>query len=87
MPVTATQAKNQFGALCAQAKIAPVFVEKAGRIDTVILSAQHYAALQTLAQSPAQRKAQFESKHQAWLAELNQRSESTGLWCDDLRVW
>lgn len=40
MRVTATQAKNRFGSLCAQAKREPVFVEKSGQIDTVILSAE-----------------------------------------------
>ena len=37
MQVTATDAKNRFGQICA-AKREPVFVEKAGRVDTVILS-------------------------------------------------
>jgi len=31
MRVTATEAKNRFGSLCAQAKREPVFVEKAGQ--------------------------------------------------------
>ena len=35
MQVTATEAKNRFGAICAHAKHEPVFVEKDGRIDTV----------------------------------------------------
>ncbi len=30
MRVTATQAKNRFGAICTQAKTEPVFVEKDG---------------------------------------------------------
>ena len=42
MRVSATEAKNRFGSLCAQAKRAPVFVEKAGQLDTVILSAEQY---------------------------------------------
>ena len=37
MQITATEAKNRFGRICAQAKKEPVFVEKAGQIDTVIL--------------------------------------------------
>jgi prevent-host-death family protein len=45
MHFTATQAKNRFGAVCAQAKDGPVFIEKDGRIDSVILSAKHYEAL------------------------------------------
>lgn len=89
MQVTATQAKNRFGAICAQAKEGPVFVEKDGRIDTVILSAKQFAELQAANQTQtlAQRKTQFEQVHSAWLAEQNQRFETHGLWCDDLRVW
>ncbi len=44
MRVYATEAKNRFGCLSAQAKREPVFVEKAGQLDTVILSAEHYYA-------------------------------------------
>jgi len=89
MQVTATQAKNRFGAICAQAKTKPVYVEKDGRIDTVIVSAQQFEALQTAAQSKTlvQRKTQFEKTHKAWIAEQNSRFEANGLWCDDLRVW
>ena len=89
MQVTATQAKNRFGAICAQAKTEPVFVEKDGRIDTVIVSVQQFEALQSLAQSQtlAQRLAPFEQAYPAWIAEQNARFETHGLWCDDLRVW
>jgi len=89
MQVTATQAKNRFGAICAQAKVSPVFVEKDGRIDSVILSAKQFAELQAAHRSNTltQRKAQFEQSHGAWLAEQNRRFEAHGLWCDDLRVW
>jgi PHD/YefM family antitoxin component YafN of YafNO toxin-antitoxin module len=89
MQVTATQAKNRFGAICAQAKTEPVFVEKDGRIDTVIVSAAQFYALQAGSQTEtlSQRKALFEESHSAWLAEQNQRFDANGLWCDDMRVW
>ena len=89
MQVTVMQAKNRFGAICSQAKIEPVFVEKDGRIDTVIVSAQQFAKLQNSSQikTLAQREKQFEQTHSAWLAEQNSRFETHGLWCDDLRVW
>jgi PHD/YefM family antitoxin component YafN of YafNO toxin-antitoxin module len=89
MQVTATQAKNRFGAICAQAKITPVFVEKDGRIDTVIVSAHQFEAMQNAAQDQTlvQRKAQFEQTHSAWIAEQNSRFEAHGLWCDEFRVW
>ena len=89
MQVTATQAKNRFGAICAQAKTKPVFVEKDGHIDTVMVSAEQFEALQTAAQSKTlvQRKAHFEKTHRVWIAEQNARFQANGLWCDDLRVW
>ncbi len=89
MQVTATQAKNRFGAICAQAKTEPVFVEKDGRIDTVILSAQQFAALQNAQRiaTVSERKARFEVAHGDWLAEQNERFAARGLWCDDLRPW
>jgi hypothetical protein len=89
MQVTATQAKNRFGAVCAQAKMAPVFVEKDGQIDTVILSVQQFSKLQAGAkpETLAQRQASFEQTHSAWIAEQNRRFEAHGLWCDDLRTW
>jgi hypothetical protein len=37
--------------------------------------------------SVAQRKAQFEQDHQAWLAAQIQRFDTCGLWNDDLKVW
>ena len=89
MQVTATQAKNRFGAICAEAKIAPVYVEKDGRIDTVIVSAQQFEALKRTAdaKSLAPRKSSFDKAHRAWLTEQNSRFEAHGLWCDELRVW
>ena len=49
MQVSATQAKNRFGAICAEARIAPVYVERDGRIDTVIVSGQQFEALKLAA--------------------------------------
>ena len=46
MHISATEAKNRFGSICALAKREPVFVEKAGQVDTVILSAEQYRVLQ-----------------------------------------
>ena len=89
MQVTATQAKNRFGAICAQAKTEPVFVEKDGRIDTVILSARQFLDLKAASQAEPleQRKVRFEQTYSVWINEQNQRFEAQGLWCDDMRVW
>ena len=74
MRVSATEAKNRFGSLCAQAKREPVFVEKAGQIDTVILSAEHYQALQS-----GQNKATRAARKKAF--------EADGIPGADLRLW
>ena len=89
MQLTATAAKNRFGAVCAQAKVSPIFIEKDGRIDSVILSMQQYELLNASHAnlSLGKRQTQFELTHKAWLAEQNQRFETHGVWCDDLRVW
>jgi prevent-host-death family protein len=88
MRVTATQAKNRFGALCQQAKAGPVVVEKAGEPDTVLLS---YADYQRLLAPPdlslASRRLQFNVQHQAWLDALNRQHDAQGLWNEDLRLW
>jgi hypothetical protein len=75
--------------MCAQAKVEPVFVEKDGQIDTVILSAQQFSKLQAGAnlETAQQRQASFEKTHGAWIAEQSRRFEAHGLWCDDLRTW
>jgi PHD/YefM family antitoxin component YafN of YafNO toxin-antitoxin module len=89
MRVTATEAKNRFGSLCAQAKREPVFVEKAGQIETVILSAEQYEALRAThdkASRTARRKA-FEAEFGEWIAAQNARVETHGIPGADLRPW
>ncbi|MDH4392527.1 MAG: type II toxin-antitoxin system Phd/YefM family antitoxin [Aquabacterium sp.] len=88
MRVTATDAKNRFGALCLQAKTGPVVVEKAGEPDTVLLSyADYQRLLRPDAASLAARRKRFNTEHQDWLAAYNQQHDSQGLWNDDLRLW
>ena len=89
MRVTATEAKNRFGSLCAQAKRGPVFVEKAGQLDTVILSAEQYQALQSNQDtaSRAARKKAFEFEFGHWIAAENTRFETHGIPGADLRPW
>ena len=89
MRVTATEAKNRFGSLCAQAKREPVFVEKAGQIDTVILSVEQYQALQANHDraSRAARKRAFKAEFADWIAAQNARVESHGIPGAELRPW
>ena len=89
MRVTATEAKNRFGSLCAQAKREPVFVEKAGQVDSVILSAEQYEALRAGQDkaSSAVRKQAFEAEFGDWIAAENARVEAQGVPGADLRPW
>ena len=89
MRVTATEAKNRFGALCAQAKREPVFVEKAGQIHTVILSVEQYQALQAKHEklSRSARKKAFEADFADWIDAENARVETHGIPGSDLRPW
>lgn len=89
MQVTATEAKNRFGHICAQAKAGPVIVEKDGRPDSVIVSYADYQALTaaTHEKTLAQRRRAFNETHKEWLAEQNRDFEQHGLWCDGLVAW
>ena len=89
MRITATEAKNRFGRVCAEAKREPVFVEKAGRIDTVIVSAEQYQALKAsldLAGRTA-RKQVFETEFADWIAAQNAWVAAHGIPGEDLRPW
>ncbi|MGV0959363.1 MAG: prevent-host-death protein [Limnohabitans sp.] len=89
MQITATEAKNRFGSICALAKREPVFVEKAGQIDTVILSAEPYRALQANQNSstPAARQQKFEAEFGEWIAAQNTWVKKQGIPGADLRPW
>ncbi len=89
MRVTATEAKNRFGSLCAHAKREPVFVEKTGQLDTVILSVEHYQRLKASHEktSKAARKKAFEAQFGDWIAAQNARAEAQGIPGADLRPW
>ncbi len=89
MHVTATHAKNKFGAICAHAKTEPVFVEKDGKVDTVIISAKQFEALSGTGQGQTmeERQKAFSKKYKKFIDEQNAIFEEHGLWCDDVRVW
>mgnify|MGYP001045010475 CR=1 FL=1 len=89
MRVSATEAKNRFGSLSTIAKREPVFVEKAGHLDTVIMSAEQYLALQASNDKAnrAARKRQFETEFSDWIAAQNAKFELSGIPGADLRPW
>ena len=92
MRITATEAKNRFGRICAEAKREPVFVEKAGRIDTVIMSVEQYRALQASHDLAARtagnaRKQVFETEFADWIAAQNTWVDAHGIPGEELRPW
>jgi prevent-host-death family protein len=88
MQVTATEAKNRFGSLCAEAKRAPITVLKDGRPDTVILSFTDFENLtRTPVKSLALRQKEFNETYKDWLASENARFETYGHWSQGLVAW
>ncbi len=89
MQITATEAKNRFGSICALAKREPVFVEKAGQIDTIIMPADQYLALQANQNNSSltSRKKKFEAQFGDWIAAQNTWVEKQGIPGSDLRPW
>lgn len=89
MQFTATEAKNRFGYVCAQAKVGPVVIEKDGRPDSVIVSYDEFQALTVAAKSKSavQRKREFNETYKDWIAMQNADFEQNGLWCEGLVPW
>lgn len=89
MQVTATQAKNRFGYVCAQAKSEPVFVEKDGRVDSVILSIEEFQAMKQAVpgKSLVERRSEFNEKYKDWIAEQNALVEKHGVFGEEFRPW
>ncbi len=89
MQITATEAKNRFGYVCAQAKTAPVVVEKDGRPDSVVLSYVQFLALneRAMGKSQALRKKEFNETYKDWIASQNDLIDKIGIPGEDLRPW
>ena len=89
MDVTATEAKNRLGHVLEQAQRKPVFIEKAGRRHSVVLSNERYEELlkAEAGESLAQRRRRFNEQHKDWIEEQNQRFARHGLWSEEFRRW
>ena len=89
MKVTATEAKNRLGQVLEQAQSKPVFIEKAGRRHSVVMSVSHYEALlkASQAEQPITSSKQFYKRYKEWVDEQNRHFEEHGLWNDELRTW
>ena len=89
MNVTATEAKNRLGQVLEQAQSQPVFIEKAGRRHSVVMSVSHYEMLLKASQpeQPITNSKQFYKRYKEWVDEQNRHFEENGLWNDELRTW
>ena len=89
MNVTATEAKNRLGHVLEQAQSKPVFIEKAGRRHSVVISNERYEELlrAEAGASLADRKRLFNEQYKDWIAEQNERFEKHGLWNEEFRRW
>jgi prevent-host-death family protein len=89
--ISATEAKNRFGAICALAKQGPVLVAKDGRPDTVILSASLYEQLIKSSSGKEESKEEaaqrFAEKHKEFIRFWTEETEAQGTWSDGLRTW
>ncbi|HZE90542.1 MAG TPA: type II toxin-antitoxin system prevent-host-death family antitoxin [Rhizobacter sp.] len=89
MKITATEAKNHLGKVLEESQHKTVFIEKAGRRHSVVISNQRYEQLlkAEAGESMAQRKRRFNEQYKDWIAAQNQHFEANGLWNDELRIW
>ena len=89
MNVTATEAKNRLGQVLEHAQRAPVFIDKAGRRHSVVLSSERYEELlkAEAGRSIKERTREFNETYKEWIAEQNGRFEKHGLWNEEFRRW
>lgn len=89
MNVTATEAKNRLGQVLEHAQRMPVFIEKAGRRHSVVISNERYEQLlqAEAGVSMAERKRRFSEQHKEWIAEQNRLVEKYGVFGEEYRPW
>ncbi len=89
MNVTATEAKNRLGHVLEQAQTKPVFIEKAGRRHSVVMSVAQYDALLVASGAEPRIKSskEFYGRYKDWVDEQNRHFEEHGLWNEELRTW
>jgi len=92
MTITATEAKNRFGQVLEQAQRRPVFIDKAGRRHSVVISVELYDRLVGAQQVPAaaersEEGRQFYEKYKDWVDMQNELVESHGIPGEEYRTW
>jgi len=89
MDVTATEAKNRLGQVLERSVHEPVFIERAGRRHSVVISNARYEELLRIEAggSMEERRRRFNEQYQDWIDEQNRHFDEYGLWNEDLRTW
>jgi prevent-host-death family protein len=97
MSLTATDAKNRFGQVLEQAQRQPVFIVKAGRRHSVVMSAEHYDRMVASAQAAATEPAaevkhslaadRFYAQYKDWVDLQNSLVEAHGIPGEEYRTW
>ena len=88
MKVTATEAKNRFGSLSAQAKRAPVIVMKDGKPNSVIVSYEEYQRLTAPPKGDLEaRRKWFGETYKEWIEAQNRHFEKYGVFGEEYRPW
>lgn len=89
--VTATEAKNRLGQVLERSQREPVFIEKAGRPYSVVISSERYAQLLRAEQMPAvsgnDAGAAFYEKYKDWVDEQNRLVDRFGIPGEEFRPW
>jgi prevent-host-death family protein len=89
MIVTATETKNRFGYVLSECKRQPISIEKNGRIEAMLISAEHYAQLKqpaTAKRLSAEQKI-FNETYKDWISEQNRLIQEFGVFGEEYRVW
>jgi prevent-host-death family protein len=98
MSLTATEAKNRFGQVLEQAQRQPVFIAKAGRRHSVVMSVEHYDRMVASAQAAATAEPpaevqhspeadRFYAQHKDWVDLQNAHFEKHGVFGEEYRLW
>lgn len=88
MKMTATEAKNRFGQVLEHAQSGPVFIEKAGREHSVVLSLKQYEQLAARgSQKTGNAGKEFYKRYREWVDEQNARVREHGIWNNAFRRW
>lgn len=89
MRISATEAKNRFGAVLEMAQTRPVVIEKAGRRHSVVVSAAQFDAMQAASRGSVVKASgkRFYSRYAEWVDEQNRLVEAHGVFGAEWRAW